>query len=186
MPRITTLLQDGGLFSRGLNALTPHRFVTTFEGTWERPRVCDEYADYAEYRAMMVCKGFCFLVIGGVEAAGLAGLDIDLQLLRQVSAALVMLDYLLVTFSKGILSAVAAYGQSACRRAASNPHHIPIHAFAIKLQNLLLAVTFAIGVYVLAWLGREAWGEELENVARNWTYLWIGVHHVVIAGVCGS
>ena len=177
----------GGALSRGLNSLTPHRFVTTFEGNWERPSLCDEYDDYAEYRAMMVFKGFLFLFIGGLEAAGVAGLEVDLQLLRTVSAALVTLVYLLVACSKGILSGLAAYGQSCCRRgAASSAHHVPVHAFAIKMQNLVLAVHFVIGVYVLAWLGRAAGEDSLEIVTPICTYLWIGVHHIVMGGIFGS
>ena len=156
-----------------------------FEGRREQTHECDAYVSHQEYRIVMGMKGACMLAMAALEVVIVAEIDVNMNLVQDILAAAVTLDYLLVAFAKGISSTIGMYFM-VCVHQQRNSQVVPLHAFGVKFQNVCFGVMFVLGVYILPALFKVSGQDDMENMSRIYTMLWIGFHHIVWVGLGAS
>lgn len=107
---------------------------------------------------------------------------IDLELVRSIWVVVLALDYAMVACSKGISTSLAIYVSSCTRCKQSESNLVPAHVLAIKYQNLCFGSIVVWGVYVIPAMLEAIGEDDLSTVMRMWTYLYLGIHHIIGIG----
>lgn len=130
----------------------------------------------------MVLKAVFLLAMSALEMAIVAEMSVvNMKWVQDILAFVVALDYLLVAFSKGIVSAMGVY-LTDCFHKRDVQNFVPIHAFGVKFQNTLFAAMFLEGVYVLPWLFKVSGEQDMRSICRIHTLFFLGCHHVLLVG----